>query len=79
LTDKPCRPPTAPGDVIIHHEAPRVYVVARVVHPGDLVGNHEPIPNRSREAAVTAGRKLLAAGRRIYIHHRDDAEWEQVS
>jgi hypothetical protein len=75
----PWRPSTDPGDVIVHHAAPKVWIAARVVQPGDLVGTMQPIPQMKRDAALTEARTLLAPGRQIYIHHHDDAEWEPAS
>lgn len=74
----PWRPHTAIGDVIVHHAAPRVWIPAIVTEPGDLHGNAAVAPKMTRDAALTVAQTLLQPGGCIYIHHRDDAEWEQV-
>jgi hypothetical protein len=74
----PWRPSTEIGDVIIHHAAPRVWLPATVFQSGDLAGKVAVAPKTTRDAALTVARELLQPGRCIYIHHRDDAEWEQV-
>ena len=71
-------PSTEIGDVIVHHAAPRVWFAATVTQPGDLVGATTRVSKASRDAALAVARELLRPGRRIYIHHQDDAEWEQV-
>jgi hypothetical protein len=74
----PWRPRTEVGDVLIHHAAPKVWIPATVVQSGDLVGKTAVAPKTTRDAALTVARELMQPGRRIYILHRDDAEWEQV-
>ena len=74
----PWRPHTEVGDVLIHHAAPKVWLPATVVQSGDLVGKAAVAPKTTRDAALTVAHSLLQPGRCIYIHHRDDAEWEQV-
>lgn len=72
------RPSTDVGDVIIHHAAPKVWIPASVTASGDVVGKMDGGPRTTRDAALDAARSLLGPGRRIYIHHHDDAEWERV-
>ena len=74
----PWRPRTAVGDVIVHHAAPRVWIPATVVEPGDLQGEVAIAPKMTRDAALAFAHTLLIPGGSIYIYHRDDAEWEQV-
>jgi hypothetical protein len=78
VSGQPWRPSTETGDVIIHHAAPKVWVAASVTQTGDLVGKMTDIPKTSRDGALVVAREMLQPGRQIYIHHRDDAEWEQV-
>jgi hypothetical protein len=72
------RPSTEIGDVIIHHAAPKVWIAASVTNAGDLVGHLTSIPRTTRDSALVAARELLQPDRQIYIHHHDDAVWEQV-
>ena len=65
------------GDVVIHHMAPRVWYLTPITKPADIDG-HATHPYRTRPDAIEAARALLQHGRRIYIHHRDDALWEEV-
>jgi len=75
---QPDRPPiTDVGDVVIHHLAPRVWVPCAITKNGDL-GGRSTTAVSSRLAAVAAAQSLLLPGRRIYIRHHDDAEWEEV-
>jgi hypothetical protein len=74
----PWRPRTEVGDVIIHHAAPRVWMPATVEQPGDLQGKVAVAPKTTRDAALTVAYSLLQPGRCVYIHHRDDAQWEHV-
>ena len=70
-------PRTDIGDVIVHHMAPKVWRVAAVTTPGDLRGR-AMTTYLSRAAAMAAAHALRLAGRRIYIRHHDDAQWEHV-
>jgi hypothetical protein len=74
----PWLPRTEIGDVIVHHAAPRVWIPATVVQPGDLHGQVAVAPKTTRDAALTVAQGLVQSGRCIYIYHRDDAQWEQV-
>jgi hypothetical protein len=78
LSREPWRPHTEIGDVIVHHAAPKVWLPARVTEPGDLVGTTTQVSRMSRDAALAVAQTLLRPGGRIYIYHRDDAEWEGV-
>jgi hypothetical protein len=78
MTSQSWHPLTDVGDVIIHHVAPKVWLPCAVRSQGDLDGNPtEPYASRDRAMAVAQG--LLLPGRRIYVRHHDDAEWEAVS
>jgi hypothetical protein len=74
----PWRPRTAIGDVILQHVAPRVWIPTTIVQPGDLQGTVAVPPKTTRGAALSVAQTLVSPGRSIYIHHHDDAEWEQV-
>ena len=75
----PWQPRTEVGDVIVHHAAPRVWITASVTKAGDLAGTViGKNPRTTRDSAIDAARGLLQHGGQIYIHHQDDAEWEQV-
>ena len=65
------------GDVVIHHVAPRVWYLSRITNPA-VTDGHATHPYRTRPYAIEAARALLAERRRIYIHHHDDAHWEEV-
>jgi hypothetical protein len=77
MTTDPWCPITEIGDVVIHHDAPKVWQPAAIVRNGDVVG-HRTQAHMSRAAAMTAARRLLLPGRRIYIRHSDDAIWEDA-
>jgi hypothetical protein len=71
-------PITDVGDVIIQHFAPKVWVPSAIIRPNDLIGS----PTKTittRAGAIEAARALLLPGRRMYIRHHDDAEWEEVA
>jgi len=71
------KPLTDIGDVVIHHLAPRVWVPCAITANGDVNGRPTTAVT-SRVAAIAAAQSLLLPGRRIYIRHHDDAEWEAV-
>ena len=71
-------PITDVGDVIIHHVAPKVWLPCAVRAQGDLEGSPTD-PYTSRAGAMAVAQELLVPGRRIYVCHHDDAEWEAVS
>lgn len=77
MANTPRRPITEIGDVIIHHVAPKVWMPSAVTKAGDLDGR-AMTPHISRLGAMAAARELLLPGRRIYIRHQDDAEWEDA-
>jgi hypothetical protein len=71
-------PITDVGDVLNDHVAPKVWIPSPITQPNDLSGS----PTRAfttRLPAIEAARQLLLPGRRIYIHHHDDACWEAVT
>jgi len=70
-------PLTDIGDVIIQHFGPRLWVPSPVVRPNDLIGSPTK-PTATRPGAIEAARSVVLPGRRIYIHHHDDANWEAV-
>jgi hypothetical protein len=70
-------PITDVGDVIIQHFGPKLWVPSPVVRPNDLRGSPTK-PTTTRLGAIEAARFVLLPGRRIYIHHHDDANWEAV-
>ena len=76
--DKRWPPITEIGDVIIHHAAPKVWQPAAVVLSGDVVGTRTQV-HFSRAGALAAAHRLLLPGRRIYVRHYDDAEWEEIT
>ena len=78
MSSEPWCPNTEIGDVIVHHAAPKVWVPASVTEHGDLAGAGTKVSKTSRDAAMAVARELLRPGGRIYIHHHDDAQWEQV-
>jgi hypothetical protein len=70
-------PVTIAGDVIVQHMAPKIWIPSSVTASNDLIGS----PTRTittRLEAIAAARELLRPGRRLYIHHHDDANWEAV-
>ena len=70
-------PITDVGDVIIQHVAPKVWIPCAITANGDLKGRPTTaVP--SRTAALAAAAALLLHGRKIYIRHHDDVEWELV-
>lgn len=77
MTDRRWCPITDIGDVVIHHTAPKTWQPAAIVRSGDIVGIRTAV-HASRAAALNAARPLLLPGRRIYIRHYDDAEWEDA-
>lgn len=78
MSSESWRPNTEIGDVIVHHAAPKLWLPASVTDNGDLAGTKTKVSKTSRDAAVAVARELLRPGGRIYIHHHDDAYWEQV-
>ena len=78
MTTQTWYPITDVGDVIVHHVAPKVWLPCAVTTQGDLNGRPTtPCTSRARAMAVAQG--LLVPGRKIYVRHHDDAEWEAVS
>jgi hypothetical protein len=71
------QPHPTSGDVIIRHRAPKVWVPCAIARDGDLNGVASA-PCTSRPSAIIAASTLLKPGGRIYIHHQDDALWEEV-
>ena len=65
------------GDVVIRHRAPKVWIPCAIARDGDIDGLPST-PRTSRPSAVVAAAALLAPRGRIYIHHQDDALWEEV-
>jgi hypothetical protein len=71
------QPITDIGDVVIHHLAPKLWVPCAITANGDVNGRPTTAV-AARRAALAAAQSLLLPGRRIYIRHHDDAEWEEV-
>ena len=71
------QPITDVGDVVIHQFAPKVWVPCAITTSGDVNGRPTTTV-MSRLAALAAAQSLLLPGRRVYIRHHDDAEWEEV-
>jgi hypothetical protein len=70
-------PFTVAGDVIIQHMAPRIWIPSPVAASNDLIGLRTKTI-ATRLGAIEAARALLLPGRRLYIHHHDDANWEAI-
>jgi hypothetical protein len=78
VATNPWHPITDIGDVVIQGLSPKMWVPCAITQPGDL--NGRPTTSvTSRAAALRAARALLLPGRRIYIRHHDDAEWEDIN
>lgn len=77
MNQKSWQPLPRSGDVIIRHRAPKVWLLYAIAIDGDFTG----MPGAScmtRPAAIMAAATLLKPGGRIYIHHQDNALWEEV-
>jgi hypothetical protein len=78
VATKPWHPITDIGDVVVQHLSPTMWVPCAITQHGDL--NGRPTTSvTSRAAALRAARALLLPGRRIYIRHSGDDEWEDVN
>jgi hypothetical protein len=78
VVTKPWHPITDIGDVVIQHLSPEMWVPCAITQPGDLKGRPTTSVS-SRAAAVRAAGALSLPGRRIYIRHHNEAEWEEVN
>jgi hypothetical protein len=72
------QPITDVGDVVIHHVAPKHWVPCAITASGDVAGRPTTAV-MTRVAALAAAQSLLLPGRRVYIRHHDDAEWEEIA
>ena len=71
------QPHPTDGDVVIHHRAPKVWIPCTITRNGDFAG-FAGARCTSRPSAIVAASSLVKPGGRIYIHHEDDAQWEEV-